>query len=119
MLWPPVGDRASGPGRRPQFSYSRLPPLPGQVQPQVQAISSSVAAPIRGKAISTLGYVGAHMLVHLIQPGWGRKLVVGMKARDHEIEGGCSHPCVLNDFQISVWIQAGLVGSWSLVCSLH
>lgn len=83
LLWAPVGDMASGAGRRPQFSYSCLP---GQVQPQVRAISSGVAVPIRGKAISALGYVGAHMLVHLIQPGWGRKLVVGMKAKDREDE---------------------------------
>lgn len=57
--------------------FSCLPPLPGQVQPQVRAISSNVVAPIRGKAISAPGYVGAHMLVYLIQPGWGGKLGCG------------------------------------------
>lgn len=56
--------------------------------------------PIRGKAIGALGYVVAHMLVHLSQGGEGN-LVVGMKARDREDEGGCSPPRVVNDLQIS------------------
>lgn len=59
------------------------------------------------------------MFVYLIQQGGEGRLVVGMKARDHEVEGDCSHPRALNDFQINVWIQVGLIGSWDLVCSLR